>query len=203
MASIKGGDGLHGRKSLQSAYYHQLQSLTPPNWLETLARKLGSFDCLEGVYLALTIDGVEGICSALRKLGPRVSMAVVKTWANAWTTSRRMHEALLLPCIFGCPGCEDNLDHYLCCDPLWTAVISASFRKTELLRSGLFAKLGLGGSHAWLQMMAIAFSCYHAIKLSHLSEILSCASSGHHCQVFDRLMGYAKVFSSEIVVSNG
>ena len=51
-------------------------------------------------------------------------------------------------------------------------------------------------------MLAIAFSCYHAIKLSHFDEILSCFASGHHCQVLDRLMGYAKAFSSKIVNSD-
>jgi len=197
--SVRAGEGLSGRKSQQSVFYSHLQTLTPPDWFATLERKLDSFDCLDEVEYTLTSDGVSAICAALSKLGARVSMAVVKSWANAWTTTTRMHEPLLLPCIFGCPSSRDELDHYLCCDPLWTAVISCSFKQTELLQAGPFSKLGLGCSSAWLQMLAIAFSCYHAIKMNHLDDILSCLASGHHCHVLDRLMGYAKTFSSEII----
>ena len=192
-------EGLTGRKSQQSVFYSHLQTLTPPDWFVTLERKLDSFVCLDEVEYTLTSDAVSVICPALSKLGARVSVAVVKSWANAWTTTTRMHEPLLLPCIFGCPNCKDELDHYLCCDPLWTAVISCSFKQTVLLQAGPFSKLGLGCSSAWLQMLAIAFSCYHALKMSHLDEILSCLACGHLCQVHDRLMGYAKVFSSEII----
>jgi len=199
--SVRAGDGLAGRKggNQQSALYSHLSSLTPPDWLATLECKLDAFDCLDEVDYTLTSDAVSKLCAALCKLGARVSMAVVKSWANAWTTSTRMHEPQLLPCIFGCPNCEDSLDHYLCCDPLWTAVISCSFKYAELLQAGPFSKLGLGGSSAWLQMLAIAFSCYHAIKMSHRDEILKFLESGHLCQVHDRLIGYAKVFSCEIV----
>ena len=86
-------------------------------------------------------------------------MAAVKSWANAWTTSLRMHEPLLLlPCIFGCPGCKDEFDHYIVCGALWTAVISCSFKQTEVLQSSPVAKLGLDDSDAWLQMLAIVIA---------------------------------------------
>ena len=126
-------------------------------------------------------------------------MAGVKCWANAWTASSRMHEPLVLPCIFGCPGCIDEFDHYLVCDALWTAVISCSFKRTELLQSSPLTKLGLDGSEAWLQMLTIAFSCYHAIKMSHRELVLASIASGHPCMVPDRLVEYARVFSSEIL----
>ena len=45
--------------------------------------------------------------------------------------------------------------------------------------------------------MAVAFSCYHAIKMSHMGEVLSCISSGHPCQVEGKLFEYARVFSKE------
>ena len=38
----------------------------------------------------------------------------VKTWTGSWTTSSRMHEPFLLPCLFGCPEpAEDTIKHYL------------------------------------------------------------------------------------------
>ena len=144
---------------------------------------------------------VSSLAQALSKMGPRVAAAVIKTWANAWTTSSRLHEPISLPCIFGCDGCDDALEHYLTCDILWTAVISCSFRRTELLWSDPLARLGLAGSYEWLQMLAVAFSCYHALKLGHRDEILASFACGHPCQVHDRLLGYAKVYASEICVT--
>lgn len=112
-------------------FYNLLQSLTPPNWLGTLSRKFDSFDCFD--YAGdLTTAGVDELAAQLKKIGVRTSMAVLKKWANAWTTTCRMHEALELPCIFGCHDCEDDLDHYLCCDPLWTIVGSCSSGQSEL-----------------------------------------------------------------------
>ena len=191
--AIEGGEAVGGRKSQQSAFYQFLLSLTPPNWLDTLERKLGTFDSLDGVDCRLSQECLASISQSLKKLGPRVAMAVVKSWANAWTTSLRMHEPILLPCIFGCPGCQVELGHYLCCDPLWTAVISCSFKETELLQCSPWSRLGLDGSSAWLQMVAIEFSCYHAVGLSHRDDILVCTASGHPCQVLDRIMEYARV----------
>ena len=69
---------------------------------------------------------------------------VIKTWCNAWFTSRRLHENPRLPCLFGCSGSpssssassdsssgdssfdlelhvpkiEDSLPHYLTCPHL-------------------------------------------------------------------------------------
>ena len=149
-------------------------------------------------------------------------MCVIKTWANAWTTSLRMHEAAELPCISGCQDCKDDLEHYLVCDPLWTIVISCSHGQSELLQASPHSKFGFpsctfdltahGGlaqaqfdqmpigdsSPAWWKRIAIAFSCYHAIKMSHRNEVLSCTESGNFCQVLDRLVEYACVFHREV-----
>ena len=54
--------------------------------------------------------------------GPR--LMVIKTLVNSWSTSRRMHESVIHPCLF-CGDGEDDLAHYLICDVLWT-VISTS-----------------------------------------------------------------------------
>eukprot|EP00973_Karenia_brevis_P016346 2239325-Karenia_brevis.AAC.1 len=44
-----------------------------------------------------------------RKLPPYIVFVILRTWANGWTTSRRMHEPLPLQCVFGCPGASDEL----------------------------------------------------------------------------------------------
>ena len=108
-----------------------------------------------------------------------------------------MHEAVILPCIFGCEA-VDSLEHYLCCDPMWTILISCSKGGTELLQSSPSTRLGFGADPmAWLQRLAIAFSCYHAINIGHRDEVDSALESGDPSQVHERLMNYARVFCLE------
>ena len=61
---------------------------------------------------------VEG--SGLHKIcGPALMSPWIKTLANGWCTSGRMHEDVSLPCILGCQSAPDDLSHYLTCDILW------------------------------------------------------------------------------------
>ena len=112
-----------------------------------------------------------------------------------------MHEEHRLQCIFGCDA-RDELDHYLCCDPLWTAVISTCFKGVGLLWSRPLVKIGLvDPSIEWLQMTSVAFSCYHSIKFDHKADVLAVQSErGDPCQVLNRLMNYARAFKKEITV---
>ena len=48
-----------------------------------------------------------------------LSMCQLKAVGGGWTTSVRMHELVLLPCVFGCPDCCDEFRHYLICLILW------------------------------------------------------------------------------------
>ena len=80
-----------------------------------------AFDCLEDLA-PFTSSDILLLAPALKKCGPRIAMSVIKSWANAWTTSARMHEAYEFPCSFGCQGCEDDLEHCSVCEPLWTIV---------------------------------------------------------------------------------
>ena len=201
--------GRPSRKSTQAAFYDLLQSFSQCDWNITLKRKLAFIS--ESVSDASSSDvpsplhgwcfsgSLESqVCGLVKNLGVRGSIAVIKTWANAWTTSSRMHESKVLQCIFGCEA-TDCLDHYLCCDPLWTAVISASFKRSELLWQSPLTKLGLERpSIEWLQMCAVAFACYHSIKMSHLNDVLQALESGNHCQVHLRLMNYASVHFKEM-----
>ena len=43
----------------------------------------------------------------------------LKAIGGAWTTSSRMHESIVHPCIFGCVDCCDEFRHYLICPILW------------------------------------------------------------------------------------
>lgn len=47
---------------------------------------------------------LEVIVGALKRNRVAENMRMVKSWCNGWATSRRYHEDLLLPCLFGCQG---------------------------------------------------------------------------------------------------
>ena len=108
-----------------------------------------------------------------------------------------MNEPSRLSCIFGCEA-DDSLAHYLCCDPLWTAVISNSFKNVELLQSDPATKLGfVNTSTDWLQMTALAFACYHSIKLGHRPEVDFAIENGDFSCISERLMAYAHALWAE------
>ena len=130
----------------------------------------------------------------------RVSMSVIKSWANAWTTSGRMDEEVTLPCILGCEGCEDALSHYICCDPLWTAVISSSNGSEEQLQLSPLARLCLESPTLdCARQLTVAFSTYHALKLAHRDLVDSCVGSGDFHSIQNKLVPLAAAFAKEII----
>ena len=76
--------------------------------------------------------GIEGALSILQLLSGDIALKVIKTWLNAWATSRRMHEDPILKCLFGCSDGEDNLAHYVMC-PYVYALQSFLFEDTSSL----------------------------------------------------------------------
>ena len=76
---------------------------------------------------------------------------ILKTWANGWTTSQRMHEIVVLPCLFGCHDQEDDLLHYVHCECLWQRVLSAD---GELLRASA-ARGNLGCPGAAIRLLFV------------------------------------------------
>ena len=51
----------------------------------------------------------------LLSLTPAWATAILKTWANAWITTSRMHEAEVRDYVFGCTEECDELSHYISC----------------------------------------------------------------------------------------
>ena len=56
------------------------------------------------------------------KLGSCFCARIIESWLNAWATTERLQLEKRRQCIFGRGG-EDALNHYLLCDPLWTALV--------------------------------------------------------------------------------
>ena len=59
-------------------------------------------------------------------------MMLIKTLINSWSTSRRLHEPTIHPCLC-CGEYEDDLSHYLNCTFLWSIIISSANLSVNLV----------------------------------------------------------------------
>ena len=97
---------------------------------------------------------------------------LIKTLINSWTTSRRLHEPTIHPCLF-CGEHEDDLSHYLNCEFLWTIIISSARLNVNLISLPPLARLGLSSPNLLgLRLLVCGFRVYHTIKSLHLDEVL-------------------------------
>ena len=111
-------------------------------------------DCTNHVSLSECFGTLKG-CKV------SVAIRVLKCWSNSWATSHRYHEDKILPCLLGCTGCLDSLDHYLSCPhlfALWSFLIEGT-SEDPLTRWAL-----LKPSKAQFEIVACIFSSYHAIR---------------------------------------
>ena len=84
-----------------------------------------------------------------------------KCWCNGWATSRRYHEDKLLPCLFGCSKCSDDLHHYLQCPHLFAlwGFLAGGASADPLARWGLIQP-----NSNKFNLIACTFSGYHAVR---------------------------------------
>jgi len=105
-----------------------------------------------------------------------VAQQLLRTWANGWTTSYRMHETELLNCIFGCVGCLDTQQNYLICPALW-GVINVIVDKCSF--DGFLSHLSLVNcSVLSAARLVVACLAYHSFKNSHLRLVLRLSVQG-------------------------
>jgi len=147
-------------------------------------------------------------------LPTQVAQQLLRTWANGWTTSYRMHESELLNCIFGCVGEKDCLQYYLFRPALWLSIESAFGLKVSLFvsRGDFLANSGFGSSccnfvflrHLCLcdcsfllaARVAIASLLYHACKNAHLPFLRRLAFAGE----IERLQLFVCALAAALVV---
>ena len=101
-----------GRFRLQRSIASELRKALYPESIPSLIKR--RFSVLRpGVpYGSIDMDALKNF---MMSLSVAWSTSIFKTWANAWTTSSRMHEHVRLSCVFGCRGASDELSHYLAC----------------------------------------------------------------------------------------
>ena len=91
--------------------------------------------------------------------------------------------------------------HYLCCDPLWTAVISSAFGRVELLQLSPMKRLCLSDpSVESARLLALAFNCYHALKLANRDLIDKCVQEGDFDSVQEKLVSLAAAFKQDLAI---
>ena len=112
----------------------------------------------------------DAIAGSLRRCSRFVATSYIKTVVNAWTTSRRYHEPILLSCIFGCSGgChdEDDVSHYLRCPALW-GILCYSLHlhppNMDLPVATLIDLEDIDSPEVPAPLVACLFSIYHFIK---------------------------------------
>jgi len=159
--------------SMQSKVYKAISQRLPSDWMSLLSRRAEKL-CPELPPLSVsTFEELQTkLCKYGHKHGTHNAMYVIKTFTNGWLTTCRMHENPVLPCIFGCNDCKDDLTHYLCCPTLWTlvgdigplpfdpAMMSVSHRLC--LTNPSFDSFRVCGAACWL---------YHGLKIGERSRI--------------------------------
>ena len=190
------------KTSLLSKFYRTLSVGAPNPWpcfLNTRLPLLVGSEPHTSLQF-LTDQGFPRIC---RKLGKSSMMMVVKSWANAWTTSDRLHEDLRLPCILGCGdvGAKDSLSHYLSCSVFWALLNSACRSPASQWDVSSQAKICLADPEPFdIQRLVVAFRVYHTLKLGHRKEIESAVAADDFDRMHKLFLELTRVFASEHVL---
>ena len=108
-----------------------------------------------------------------------IKVIVLRALVNSWTTSYRYHEALLLPCVFGCSKrypkkvdetlTRDELAHYLVCPPLWRLVSDILEQDFSNMRPP--ERLGVGNVCNF-DGIVLAHQMYHYLKQNRYCEVV-------------------------------
>ena len=155
-------------KGVQTILYDTLmQNLFADSTPALVQRRLSSLGIPAAGVPPLDFDRLR---NQIRGLPEYVVFTILRSWANGWTTSHRMHEHLKQECLFGCADANDDLAHYLCCRRVWRALRSA-LRQTaradppSLVSSQTVRKLCLVDydPERILHLCCVSYS-YHIIK---------------------------------------
>ena len=160
--------------SLQKHIYKILTPNPKCQWHDVLKHKVNLLLSEEYQLEHFNQSQLRVFHKQFKSMHSQVRTSVFKTLISSWSTSARMHEKRVLPCIFGCDVGRDDLQHYLCCPALWAIVCASSpsppprvlWDLSPRERLCLLAPTPLG-----LKMLAVASRGYHTIKLGHREKI--------------------------------
>ena len=192
-------------KSIQSHIYSHIilpVSVSTAAWRNLLRERASMFfgDEFELPSSVLTPLGFHEFMKVLLTLNPSERMMVIKTLINSWSTSRRLHEGVIHPCLF-CGEQEDDLKHYLRCDFLWDNMISSAKLPSTWLSLPPPVRLGLDvPNQLGLKLLVCGFRVYHTFKLVHIDQVLQSLASGDVEFRLNLLLELAEVYLNELGV---
>ena len=126
---------------------------------------------LDGKYVISRVD-VDNAFFHAKQSAYHDALAWLKTVTNGWCTSRRMHEPVLLPCIFGCSDASDTISHYLEYMILWSIIDEVFHGYVHPLSVGRVNYLDPNPNR--VIVISAAFEVYHALKIG-LRDIIDSA----------------------------
>jgi len=190
------------KSSLQSRLYKVISAGTPNPWPNFLNGRLHTL-LGSAPHTPLHFLTDQGFASNCRKRGISSMMMVIKSWANAWATSDRLHEDLRLPCILGCcdSGAKDCLSHYLTCSVFWALLNSACRSPASRWDVSSQSKICLADPLPFdYQRLVCAFLVYHALKLGHRKEVESAIKADDFDRIHSLFLELSRFHASEHVL---
>ena len=131
------------------------------------------------------------IFDSMKLLAPHCAMCIVKTFLNAWTTSRRFHEDVAMPCLFGCRVKRDELEHYIVCARLWKAIAA---RTEGPIACDTLDQLSISAPSSRNQgNLAVAFTVYHAVKHGEMHLVRQALSNSSFVELAVCVKAHADV----------
>ena len=149
----------------------------------------------------------------LKGLQPHLRMSFIKTVTNGWHTSSRMHEAICLPCIFGCNALPDNClassnttplsnsirdetAHYVSC-PILAGLLTQAFGIDSLITLHQLAFGNDKDDHTGVLACATSYHVYHSLKFGNLPLIQRAIETGRFGLVRAFALSSARAFMSD------
>ena len=156
-------------KSIQSIAFSSIKAMRddPESRFLLLSRRTGPLGFLDRVVISR--PDVVNACDIAKTAKPADAMAWFKTVTNAWCTSSRLHEPVILNCIFGCRNEIDRISHYLECHVLW-AILAEVF-PGDIANSPHSRVNYVNPSLRKLCLISSAFEIYHAMKIGLRSTV--------------------------------
>ena len=129
-------------------YEFLLREVYPSDTIELYGRRIRDVG-----FAPPGAGAIERSLKFARRLRPAIAWSWHATMAGAWLTGRRLHDAVIPKCVFGCAEAEDDIRHYVHCQRLWVGVALAALPRMEnpMQRFGL-----LEPGATFLQFQAVA-----------------------------------------------
>ena len=187
------------KSGLQSKLYKALQDSRPDPWPGLIASRVAKLvpDAAGFDFCSVW----EPLKPLLNKLGPAMVHSIIKTWSNSWTTSRRYHDQDPLPgCLFGCDVAQDDLAHYLICQPFWTCITCGAGLSEGWLDQTPLQRLGLANpSLRSLSILLVASRVYHTLRQGRDEIVRSSFADSDFLQVSLLAIEQARLHSADLM----